>query len=43
MPRNIKDSIPENDKDGLLALGLVLLIIGQALSKSTQPLLLVLR
>jgi|AntAceMinimDraft_14_1070370.scaffolds.fasta_scaffold127333_1 hypothetical protein len=43
MPRNIKNSIPENDKAGLLALGFVLLIIGQALSKSTQPLLIVLR
>ena len=35
--------IPENDKAGLLALGLVLLIIGQVLSKSLQPILLVLR
>lgn len=43
MPRNIKDSIPENDKSGLLVLGLVLLIIGQALSKSSQPILLFLR
>lgn len=43
MPIKFKDMIPENDKAGLLALGLVLLIIGQALSKSAQPLLLVLR
>jgi len=43
MPVKFKDVIPENDKAGLLALGLVLLIIGQALSKSTQPILLVLR
>lgn len=43
MPIRFKDVIPENDKAGLLALGLVLLIIGQALSKSSQPLLLVLR
>jgi len=43
MPIKFKDVIPENDKAGLLALGLVLLIIGQALSKSSQPILLVLR
>jgi len=43
MPIKFKDVLPENDKAGLLALGLVLLIIGQALSKSSQPLLLVLR
>ena len=43
MHKRIKDSIPENDKAGLLALGLILLIISQALSKSTQPSLIVLR
>ena len=43
MPLKFKDVIPENDKAGLLALGLVLLIIGQALSKSNQPILLFLR
>ncbi len=43
MPIKFKDVIPENDKAGLLALGLALLIIGQALSKSLQPILLVLR
>jgi len=43
MPIKFKDVIPENDKAGLLALGLVLLIIGQALSKSSQSILLVLR
>ena len=43
MPIKFKDVIPENDKAGLLDLGLVLLIIGQVLSKSSQPLLLVLR
>ena len=43
MHKRIKDSIPENDKAGLLALGLILLIISQALSKSTQPFLIVLR
>ena len=43
MPIKFKDVIPENDKAGLLALGLVLLIIGQALSKSAQSILLVLR
>jgi len=43
MPMKFKDSLPENDHAGLLALGLVLLIIGQVLSNSTQPLLLVLR
>jgi len=43
MPLKFKDVIPENDKAGLLALGLVLLIVGQALSKSNQPILLFLR
>jgi len=43
MPLKFKDVIPENDKAGLLALGLVLLITGQALSKSNQPILLFLR
>ena len=43
MPIKFKDTIPENDKAGLLALGLVLLIIGQALSKSTHTILLILR
>jgi len=43
MPIKFKDVIPENDKAGLLALGLVLLILGQTLSKSSQPILLVLR
>jgi len=43
MPIKFKDVIPENDKAGLLALGLVLLIIGQALSKSSQSILLILR
>jgi hypothetical protein len=38
-----KDVIPENDKAGLLALGLVLLVIGQALSKSSQLILQILR
>ena len=43
MPIKFKDVIPENDKAGLLALGLVLLIIGQVLSKNSQPILLILR
>jgi len=43
MPMNIKDSIPEYTKTGLLALELVLLIIRWAPSKSTQPILSVLR
>jgi len=43
MPIKFKDVIPENDKAGLLALGLVLLIIGQTLSKSSQSILLILR
>ena len=43
MPLKFKDVIPENDKAGLLALGLVLLITGQAFSKSNQPILLFLR
>ena len=43
MPIKFKDVIPENDKAGLLALGLALLIIGQVLSKNSQPILLILR
>ncbi len=43
MPMKFKDSLPKNDHAGLLTLGLVLLITGQALSKSTQPVLIVLR
>ena len=43
MPLKFKDVIPENDKAGLLALGLVLLVIGQALSKSSQLILQILR
>ncbi len=43
MPLKLKDVILENDKAGLLALGLVLLVTGQALSKNNQPILLFLR
>ena len=44
VPNRLRDALPENDKAGLLAVGLILLMISQYLSnKTTSPWLIVLR
>jgi len=43
LPKRFKDALPENDKAGLLALGLVLLMISQYLADAEKTLLIILR
>ena len=43
LPKRFKDALPENDKAGLLALGLVLLMVSQYLADAVKPWLIIVR